>query len=1034
MDVSSYCWRLMHAVRRLVLQARHSRADANRHFFSFRNHALRALFPVISTDLLIPFIDLLEDAMMTQMPTALVSSVRLTTPSLGEEPIRIRAIRPMTDAEWFAQLSTAPTAPADDASKRGKDRDEPKGSPRSSGHSRQRSSTSIVSQSDSLHRTDEAVTRRKRDRILRRIAGRRGQGVGVDEDDDHRALGSDDFVETTAVRDAQGDLDEGQYVNYAVDFSFDGSRNPAGRTLHFLAYIGAGLKGLVGGEIPIWVELLKVTGTVHVRLLLSPSVPFVRTGTVSLPSIPDFDFSAKPIKDVSLDFMSLPFVKPYIAKSIRDVADAFVRPKSYTLDLDRLLLGHEGSLRTAAVGVLHLRLHGATGLAKSDSFGSSDPYCVVSFSKYAKPLFSTRTIVASLNPRWEEDAYILVPADSIESGERLLLTIFDSDRYSSDDDLGLVELDLADLLDLDENQLSRHEMRRRADDLRASRRGMRAEGQIEWSWGFFPLWQQPKDAKTPQAAAHDTPSSSQGLFASLIERIKPEPFPWQQEHERRRRDSLSWLSGDRAREALEAAGKPSLDRRSGVLQFTITQCQALEIRPNRSTFSSKRTAGVSGGKPALEDLIDSAAWESPKPPNPYCEVILNGRLVFRTRTKQLSPAPYWNAVSERFVRDWSKARIVFVVRDERDRERDPVIGLAAFQLADIFRSASQVTRTFPLVAGLGWGMIRLSLLFKAIDMELPAGVSGYEICSIKTTKFKTDQQADDVRVVSDVDEGGIDRELAVEYRHSCSLLYKFMEKNGRLKSDTCIGMAVVRLSEVPDNEAWERTIPIYPTADLNEACERAQRRLDALRGGPGEASRDPDAGLPQLRLGLFLHAGVSQAHRKLAKRDRRMQHVYEAWQLAQDVGSRADYSAERERRAAVKSARDGGDPNDDDIDAPDHGDTGEPLSARSSLTSPRSDSFLGDDTEDDPKSPGSRSQRSFASASSSGSRWRDWREHTQALHRHHQGVMSNKLARSIAQGKDKVQEAVQKARSRGKHAHRGRGADAEVEVEGISKL
>lgn len=30
--------------------------------------------------------------------------------------------------------------------------------------------------------------------------------------------------------------------------------------------------------------------------------------------------------------------------------------------------------------------------------------------------------------------------------------------------------------------------------------------------------------------------------------------------------------------------------------------------------------------------------------------------------------PYYNAVSERFVRDWTKGKVVFVVRDARDRE------------------------------------------------------------------------------------------------------------------------------------------------------------------------------------------------------------------------------------------------------------------------------------------------------------------------------------------------------------------------------
>lgn len=35
--------------------------------------------------------------------------------------------------------------------------------------------------------------------------------------------------------------------------------------------------------------------------------------------------------------------------------------------------------------------------------------------------------------------------------------------------------------------------------------------------------------------------------------------------------------------------------------------------------------------------------------------------------------PYYNAVSERFVRDWTKGKIVFVVRDARDREHGELL-------------------------------------------------------------------------------------------------------------------------------------------------------------------------------------------------------------------------------------------------------------------------------------------------------------------------------------------------------------------------
>ncbi len=59
--------------------------------------------------------------------------------------------------------------------------------------------------------------------------------------------------------------------------------------------------------------MLKIQGTLHVRLLLSPTTPFVRTGILSMPDIPEFDFKATPIrKNLNLDFMAFPLVKPFM--------------------------------------------------------------------------------------------------------------------------------------------------------------------------------------------------------------------------------------------------------------------------------------------------------------------------------------------------------------------------------------------------------------------------------------------------------------------------------------------------------------------------------------------------------------------------------------------------------------------------------------------------------------------------------------------------------------------------------------------------
>ena len=96
----------------------------------------------------------------------------------------------------------------------------------------------------------------------------------------------------------------------------------------------------------------------------------------------------------------------------------------------------------------------------------------------------------------------------------------------------------------------------------------------------------------------------------------------------------------------------------------------LEVESLEGTFSSNlnHRKSAASGKPALADVTDRTPAENPDPPSAYCEVHLNDHYVYRTRTKQVSPMPYFNAVSERFIRDWRMAKIVFVVRDDRDRE------------------------------------------------------------------------------------------------------------------------------------------------------------------------------------------------------------------------------------------------------------------------------------------------------------------------------------------------------------------------------
>ncbi|CAJ0898054.1 9374_t:CDS:10 [Entrophospora sp. SA101] len=125
-------------------------------------------------------------------------------------------------------------------------------------------------------------------------------------------------------------------------------------------------------------------------------------------------------------------------------------------------------------------------------------------------------------------------------------------------------------------------------------------------------------------------------------------------------------------------------------------------------------------------------------PNPYVVVYLNDAIVYRTRAKLNNIAPYWNASTEQFVKDWRKAIVRVVVKDQKDLEYDPVIGMVTVQLKDIFDKKDkkkELSKWYPLRHGVGCGKVRLSFLFKAIDIKLPPEERGYDVGTLFAHSF-----------------------------------------------------------------------------------------------------------------------------------------------------------------------------------------------------------------------------------------------------------------------------------------------------------
>lgn len=229
------------------------------------NHALYALFPLISTDVLTPFIDLLEDALIQQVPP-IVTSVRLTSASLGNQPLLLTSMRPLTDQEWFASLATAQ---AGSSKEEDQGRESKVDRAKSKGHARTASGVSNLSRSHSASSFSSAVNvenvaletskRRKRDRVLQRVKGRHNDrpadtssfkprtgedpALEAQQPDGERHRGGPDGMEVDAE-----DANVGQFVNYQVGFEYarSGPAKKKGWGLHVLVSLFAMQKLMIG--------------------------------------------------------------------------------------------------------------------------------------------------------------------------------------------------------------------------------------------------------------------------------------------------------------------------------------------------------------------------------------------------------------------------------------------------------------------------------------------------------------------------------------------------------------------------------------------------------------------------------------------------------------------------------------------------------------------------------------------------------------------------------------------------------------------
>lgn len=477
-----------------------------------------------------------------------------------------------------------------------------------------------------------------------------------------------------------------------------------------------GIRGLFGVPFPIWVELNGLVCTARIRVALSPDPPFIKTLSFTLMGLPKVQASCIPLVEKGANILNLPLISNFVNWAIATAAGMYVAPKSLTLDIGKMLQGDSIQKETQALGVLFIRIHKATGLSKQDRRGSegggSDPYICVAFSKFGKPQYCTRVIQDDLNPIFSECAALLVTPDIIKADEQLSLELWDSDRSSADDVVGKVELSIQKLIQHPGKMFPQN------STLRGTKAESTMPGNLFWEVGFFGRTQFRKALRTD---GHDT---------NLPKEL--------QDHKELQTDVGSL---DTAEENAVVRTPPDPLWPSGIVSVVVHQIVSLELANVKGSQGKRKGREFEPARPEAGDIKEETGK---KLPSSYCTILINDELAYKTRTKVVSSKPIFEAGTERFIRDWSSAIITVTVRDSRNRQHDPIIGVVPLKLSDVLLTGSQSTRWYPLDGGIGFGRIRISLLFRSVELKLPPSqlsfgeIGTFEFLSNTIRAFKLD--------------------------------------------------------------------------------------------------------------------------------------------------------------------------------------------------------------------------------------------------------------------------------------------------------
>ncbi|KAN0065841.1 hypothetical protein ACQY0O_000971 [Thecaphora frezii] len=681
------------------------------------------------------------------------------------------------------------------------------------------------------------------------------------------------------------------------------------RNAHLEIKFWIGARKVYTIPLPVWVEIKGLAGRIRARIQMTPEPPFVKNVTFTFCGLPRVGVEVVPMR---INTSNLPFLSSFIQSSIDAAISEYVAPSSLTMDVGELLMGDNIKREVNALGVLVVCIHSAKGLSKQDVRGSSDPYCTLGFA--GKVQYATRVALDELSPRWEERHVMTVSQEALRSRERVSITVWDADRFSSDDVIGRAEVDLVELLKRP------GKLFRRSDVLIGPNQEKRNGETVEWSVGFF--------SKAPNTRRM---TAGRGKEERPVEEAVGDEAGEQVE-EGRRLSTATVTEGDtlggipmphedgrqtRNQETAVQFEPPDPSLPSGILSLQIHQIANLDCT-DRSTGPLRRRRANAPGQEV--DSVENEE-ESSSSPSPYVTIIINDETVFRSRTKALNSNPFFNAGTERFIRDWRRTLIMFVVYDFRLRENDAILGIVPINLNVTLRETSQVTQFFPLSGGVGHGRIRLSILFRPIlGMSRVKEKLGWNIGTVRlltspvacdfvaSTRFTaqdlhgtslrartlsgnqkvpahrcrytdaTEREAVEWRI----EENEFPFRVPARRRYAAPYMLEFRSVNA-LGQRRVVAMCIVWMQDLADDDVTEERLPIYRSRPGHD-FHRLRQNYHHYRH-EDEAEQLGVEKVGYLRVRMQFKSGLGEVHMHIEDH-KDAKAVMQAWQCCVAAGTR----------------------------------------------------------------------------------------------------------------------------------------------------